>query len=100
MFDYILSLEKSFFLSRHGIASYHQCSFGEIFLFSVMDQKDSSHQITLMNLSYFCLEVGSDASLLRVKHIFNPIIIAFSLTEFQQFGTEALRKVDLQTVSH
>lgn len=52
-----------------------------------------------INVRYFCLEVDSDVSLLSVKHIFNCIIIAFSLTEFQHFGTEALRKVDLQTKS-
>lgn len=49
---------------------------------------------------YFCLEVDFDASLLTVKYIFNPIIATLLLTEFQQFGTESLRKVDLQTISH
>jgi len=55
--------------------------------------------IKLLNLKYFCLEVDSVASLLRVKHIVNPIVIALTLTEFQRFGTEALRKFDLQTKS-
>lgn len=94
-----LILRKGFLLFLF-FTSCHQGIFGEICLFFITDQNNSNHQIYLINLRYFCLELHSDASLLRVKHIFNPIIIAFALTEFQPFGTEALRKVDLQTVSH
>lgn len=95
IFDYIYSLEKFFFLTSYYCLISSMCSWRNLpFLYH--SQKNSSNQITLINLRYFCLELESDASLLQV----NPITIAFSLTEFQQFGTEALRKVDLHTVSH